>query len=235
MARTIVFFTSGRSISRLAGFTVDEVNAKIQPTTPYSTSNGDVVVLLLDGNVGNRTASEEWKSFNTHARIGSLHYVYHTTPLPDDRQAFVAALKDSRRDLIIGPGFEGEHNSDPALRKAYPYQRLAAFMKQGNVTQEDFDDLWRFLNGDPILEELILLLKTHASKKAMGTAIGTLSDLKGAVVPSGDEQVQGNSTTISNEATELVRTRLSNGSGYGALRQALLSAIVEREGANRRK
>lgn len=227
-------FTNGNDMARVeSDLNFGAVNARICVDSPVHNQDNDKLYLLLDKDVNSRKASEELLRFAGQQRTGSLHYVYHTTPVPDDRQAFVNALKASSPNLIIGPGFEGEHNSDPALKKAYPYQRLAGCLKKGHVTQEDFDDLWRFLNGDPILEELILLLKTHAMKKAEGTEIGTLADLNGALVSVG--QGQGNGTTIADETARLVTTRLGNGSGYAALRQALVSAIVEREGAKRRQ
>lgn len=229
-------FTNGNDMARVeSDLNFGAVNARICVVSPVHNQDNDKLYLLLDKDVNSRKASEELLRFAGQQRTGSLHYVYHTTPVPDDRQAFVNALKASSPNLIIGPGFKGEHNSSTAKREAYPYQKLAACLRKGYVIQEDFDDLWCFLNGDPILEELILLLKTHASKKAEGTEIGTLADLTGAVVPSGQAQGGGNSPTITDETAELVSTNLDNGSGYEALRKALVSAIVEREGANRRK
>lgn len=233
MGRTIVIFTDAKKLSEIettGSLEEDSVAEKIGDTPIYhNMNNEDLLFALTDTDVELRS------SFASKVRFGSLHFVHHTAPVQAERTEFVNCLKVSSPHLIIGPGFQGEHNSDATMRKAYPYQRLAACLKNGTVTKEDFDDLWRFLNGDPILEELILLLKTHASKKAEGTEIGTLAGLKGAVVPSGQAQGGGNSPTITDETAELISTNLDNGSGYEALRKALVSAIVEREGANRRK
>lgn len=224
MARTIVIFTSGRSIYRLSGLTADEINARVKPQVPIYSSNGDEVVLLLDEDVGERIASNELSEFTAVRRTGSLHYVYHTTPQPNGRASFISALKLSSPDLGIGPGFEGEHNSDPALRKAYPYQRLATWLKGGGVTQEDFDDLWCFLNGDPILEDLILLLKTHAAKKAGKVEISDLETLKSTV---------NGEATIGEEALAKVRENLNGVNSYETLRTALIKAVVKQEGMKR--
>lgn len=92
-----------------------------------------------------------------------------------------------------------------------------------------FDHFWLTCFKDPILEDLILLLQTHARKKSEGEPIEDFDTLKATVAGNGQEQAQGNGRTIADIAIELVSRRLAAGTGYYALRTALVEAVVARE------
>lgn len=228
MNRTIIFFTNGESIQALNGSldesTTDE-NLK-EMLTIYSTSDCAIYALPDDEEV----AVGLYEQFRTKHKMDDLvHIVYHTKPEQTVVYGFREQLLKANSALRRAAAYNAMHELDVNVAQGIPYRKLAALLlKQKNreqVSQEDFEDLWRVLEGDPILEDLITLLRAHALEKAKGAEIGTADGVKEL------DSFKG----MGKDAQAIMGEKLESASTCGSVREALLAAVVERDANNRER
>lgn len=162
----------------------------------------------------------------------SVGVVYHRVTVNRELEAAVRTYFNGRHvELRDFSGGGRGANANPMWNGLYVplAEAVQAVPQDATLITAKFDEFWLDRFRDPILEDLILLLQTHARKKSEGEPIEDLETLKTAVANNGQGQAQGNGRTISNKAIELVSHRLAFGPGYDALRTALVESVVARE------
>lgn len=201
---------------------------------------GDSMVWVINGQNTGLPGSRGWN--------GGLNAISNRPTLSDFRSIGVIYHRqagkfndgtDAATELNASfPGVGDRHNAyssggHPERPEYVEHRAMAAAIEAAPPSENAwalFDHFWLTCFKDPILEDLILLLQTHARKKSEGDPIEDLETLKAAVSLNGQGETQGNSATVSDEALSLVNRRLYNRTGYDALRTALVEAVVAREG-----
>jgi hypothetical protein len=167
----------------------------------------------------------------------SVGVVYHRVTVNHELEQAVRTYFNGRSiELRDFSGGGRGANANPMWNELYVplAQAVQAVPQYATLITATFDKFWLDRFRDPILEDLILLLKTHALKKAEGPSIGTVDELQRALVREGSGEQQDRGMPVSEETISLVNTRLGDETGYDALRQALVGAIVARNDPNRR-
>lgn len=205
---------------------------------PYKKLVGDSMVWVINGRDIGLPGSRGWANgFNaitarpTFSDFRSIGVIYHRQ---DGK--FTDGTNAATELSTSFPGVGDRHNAYssggvPERPEYVEHRALARAIEadpQSPTAGALFDHFWLTCFKDPILEDLILLLQTHERKKSEGEPIDDLEELRTAVANNGQGQAQGNGRAISNKAIELVSPRLTAGTGYDALRTALVESVVAR-------
>lgn len=198
------------------------------------TTVGDSMVWVIDGSTTGLPGSRGWTAMlqgitdrPTFSDFLSIGVIYHR------QDGKFSDGTNAATDLNASfPGVGDRHNAYSSgghpERPEYIEHRAMADAIQADPQSENaqalFDHFWLTCFGDPILEDLITLLRAHALAMANGNG-------KDYVTKEKIESITGYAT-----AAEKAKVAISNLRGedytYEAVREALVTAVKEQERQN---